>query len=92
MGSMLFTVFQYIPILEEEIHSSKSLKKNTTDSSEEDPTPEEESSADEDGDETFLTYTAFELNNPVCTHYYKEHQQSVYTSSIISISSPPPKV
>lgn len=92
MGSMLFTVFQYIPILEEEIHSSKSLKKNTTDSSEEDPTPEEESSADEDGDETFLTYCGFELINHVGIHYYKDHHASVYTSSIISISSPPPKI
>jgi hypothetical protein len=89
---MLFTVFQYAPILEEEAHISKTLDKKCDDSSPENDTDD---STDSDSDDDINEFCSHDHFNSItlCSSLHKFHDSHSYLlNSLISISTPPPKV
>ena len=91
---MLFTVFQYIPILEEEIHASKTMSKKVDNTSNEKDSNSSDDSGDDDENDTdeFLnhfSYHSFDLS--VSTSKFNIHKEN-YLSLIPTINTPPPKI
>ena len=93
LGSMLFTVFQYVPILEEEIHASKTMnKKSNSPSPEKDGADDDSGDDDEGGSNEFFNYSNyhnFRLFSSV-SGFNAFHEN--YSSLISSITTPPPKI
>jgi hypothetical protein len=91
LGSMLFTVFQYIPILEEEIHVSKTLNKNCNDSS---PENDMDDDGDPDGDDTDELFGEDGCGMiTLCSSLHKFYDSQDYlVHSLLSILTPPPKI
>lgn len=91
---MLFTVFQYLPILEDEVHASKTLNKKADDSSPEEDGSDSDDSGDDDesGKDDFCTHhnnQHFKLYSSVSDfNFFNED----YNSLISSITTPPPKI
>ncbi len=56
LGSMLFTVFQYIPILEEEIHASKTMNKKADNPSTENDSADDDTGDDENDSDEFFSH------------------------------------
>lgn len=89
---MLFTVFQYIPILEEEIHASKTMSKKANDTSSENDGADDDSGDDEnDSDEFFshCNYNSFQLFS-TNSNFRIFHEN--YLSLVFNINTPPPKI
>ncbi len=92
---MLFTVFQYVPILEEEIHASKTMSKKSNAPSSENNSADDDANDDE-GDED---------DSAEFFHHSNSHKFHLLTSNskfnslhenhlnlVFNISTPPPKL
>jgi hypothetical protein len=92
MGSMLFTVFQYMPILEEEIHALKSLDKKTdTPDNEKNSSDDDSGDDDNDTDELFNCTNGADLNLIFSNTKYRPVKDT-YQSLVSTINTPPPKI
>ena len=90
---MLFTVFQYVPILEEDIHASKTLDKKADDSSnEKDSTDSDDSGDDEnDSDEFFNDHGYGSLKLFASGSKFNTFQETYYCL-VSGTTTPPPKI
>jgi len=89
---MLFTVFQYLPILEEEVHASKALDKKADNSSPENDSGDDDSGDDENDTDEFLShcnYHSFQLFS-TSSKFNTFHEN--YLSLVFNINTPPPKI
>lgn len=89
---MLFTVFQYIPILEEEVHASKTMNKKA-----DNPSTENDSADDDAGDDENDSNEFFSHNNYNCFQLFSTNSKfktfhENYLSLVFSINTPPPKI
>lgn len=90
LGSMLFTVFQYVPILEEEIHSSKTMTKKS-DNPQDGSSGDDDNDTDDSADEFFKSggYDSITLYSSL----HQFHNSTFYLfNSPLSIQTPPPKI
>jgi hypothetical protein len=89
---MLFTVFQYIPLLEEEIHASKTLSKKSNDSSKEnDMDDDADPDGDDDADELFHNHSYSSITLYSSLHKFRSSQIYHFHASQ-NITTPPPKI
>jgi hypothetical protein len=89
---MLFTVFQYLPLLEEEVHASKSLGKKSDSSSDETDGGDDDSGDDENDTDDFFShqhYNDFVLFSTY-SKYLTFHEN--YKNLVFNITTPPPKI
>lgn len=93
LGSMLFTVFQYVPILEEEIHASKSMNKKSNNTSEKGGSGSDDSGDDDENDSDGFfnhnSYASFRLFSSG-SRFNLFHEN--YSSLVSGITTPPPKI
>ncbi len=92
LGSMLFTVFQYIPILEEDVHATKSLEKKSDNPSDENDGADDDSGDDENDTDEFFNHSSFHCFNLFATSSEFVIYQENYLSLVFSINTPPPKI
>ena len=90
---MLFTVFQYIPILEEEIHASKSLTKKADNKASENDGADDDSGDDDenDGDEFFNDASAHHYNLVFSNTRFNTYKDNCL-NIVFNINTPPPKI
>jgi hypothetical protein len=91
LGSMLFTLFQYAPILEEEIQVSKTLTKKTNDPSTENDSDDDTDPDSDDADEFFREEGSGVLTLYSSFHRFHPSHSFIFNSSL-SIQTPPPKI
>lgn len=86
---MIYTVFQYVPILEEEVpHNNTELAKKGT---EDDTSGNGSDETDADGDDAIYDHFNFGLTDLYSkTHTYPTNKEN-YTSFFQKINIPPPK-
>lgn len=89
---MVFTVFQYIPILEEEIHAGKTLDKKADNKASENDGADDDSSDDDenDGDEFFDNAMSGKFKLLLSNSKFNIYQENC-RSLIANIHTPPPK-
>jgi hypothetical protein len=92
LGSMLFTVFQYIPILEEEAHASKTLSKKSDDTSNEKDSTDDDSGDDENDTDDLFAHTGYNDFLLFSTHSKHHAFNENYQSLVFNITTPPPKI
>ncbi len=90
---MLFTVFQYVPILEEEIHASKTLNKKADNKASENDGADDDSGDDDenDGDEFFDNALSDNFKLRLSNSKFKTYHEDC-PGSIDKIHTPPPKL
>jgi hypothetical protein len=93
LGSMLFTVFQYMPILEEEIHVSKTLSKKANDPLTEDGADDDanDDGDDDDKDEFFDRSNNNDLALLSSNSKFNALHEN-YLQLVFNISTPPPEL
>lgn len=90
---MLFTVFQYVPILEEEIHASKTMSKKSNTASPEQDGADDDSGDDDEGDsDEFFNHSNYQNFKLSLSGTGFTAIPESYISLISSINTPPPKI
>ncbi len=88
---MLFTMFQYIPIFEEEVHACKTLEKKSDTSSNENDSDDDSGDDDNDTDVFFDNSYSENFSLFFTTAKFNSHCEN-YLSLVSSINTPPPKI
>ena len=90
---MLFTVFQYIPILEEETHASKTMSKADDTANEKDSNDSDDSGDDDENDtDEFYNHSSSNSFSLFSSSSEFVIYQENYLSLVFTINTPPPKI
>ncbi|MBA2612091.1 MAG: hypothetical protein H0U95_08975 [Bacteroidetes bacterium] len=90
LAGMLFTVIQYIPVLEEETqnHNTELAKKSTED----DSTGSDSDETDNDGDDAIHHFLNYDFTALVSQTLLFAYNKDDYNSFFQKINIPPPKI
>ena len=89
---MLFTMFQYLPVLEDEVQVTKSLEKKSDSPSGEDDSADDDSGDDENDSDELYNHVSESNFNLLSTFSKFNRYKENYCCLVFNINTPPPKV
>lgn len=91
---MLFTVFQYLPLVEEDIHNFKTAltKKSGNTGSDGDNGSDRDNDSNEDNFEIFTPVNGLEFNSAELNKNIFYYKNVIYNNQSVNLTSPPPKI